>query len=64
MPLQVHQLIMTPGNRQKFICQDGLSPTDKIQIGKIYNFGGDLMFQNCGPQFEYAILNHAKWNMF
>ena len=48
MSTTVHTLLILPGSTMKFFCQDGLSPLEQMNIGKIFNFGGNLKPINCG----------------
>ena len=67
MSINIHQLILFPGNKVNFLCTDGLAKMDIYNIDKIYNFGGKIKAKNCGIQNEYVVLAqtyhqmHALW---
>ena len=56
MSINIHQLIIKPGNDVKFVCDDGLSLADVMNIKRIYRFGGSVNFINCGIEYEFALL--------
>ena len=45
---------MMPGDVVQFFCKDGLSPATVFQIERIYRFGGNMKFVNCGVGNMYA----------
>ena len=63
MSTTIHNLIVLPGNQVRFFCADGLSPLDVSNIQRLFRFGGDLKFINCGPANEYAGLFQAQSDM-
>ena len=52
----VHSVILLPGDTLRYFCEDGLSPLDIGNVGKILNFGGNIVPVNCGASNEYATL--------
>ena len=64
MSLHIHQLIMHEGSSVNIYFKDGLSAIDVLEIRKIFRFGGNFEFINCGAKNEFITLKHAKSDMF
>ena len=60
----IHQLILLPGGKVKYFCKDVLSSLDVMQVGKILNFGGNLVPVNCGTANQYVALWQAYLDMW
>ena len=56
---QIHQLLIRPGSKVNLVCKDGLSAATVYNIDKIYNFGGNLKFVDCGTPEIWAGLFQA-----
>ena len=63
MSTSLNSVIILPGSRADFYCADGLSPVDKQNIQKIFNFGGQLKFANCGVENMWVAFQLAKGTM-
>ena len=48
MTSNLHSLIINPGVTLTYVCENGLTPMDKLHVGQILNFGGHLKAENCG----------------
>ena len=59
----IHQLIIEPNATVRLVCKDGLSAATVYNIDKIYHFGGNLKFVDCGAGAIYAGLYQASGNM-
>ena len=63
MSTHLHQLLLLPGNNVKLFCTDGISPLTVMNIQKIYNFGGNIKFKNCGASDEWIAMSQATDDM-
>ena len=61
--MTIHSTIMLPGSTYEFVCVDGLSPLDVLNIEHIFHFGGDMRFVNCGADNEYVAMYQARDDM-
>ena len=64
MSKQIHQLIIRHGSNVNIVCKDDLSAAAIYNIDKIYRFGGDLKFVECGTPAIWAGLYHAFSSMY
>ena len=64
MGSKINRVIILPGGQVNFYCKDGLSSIDVLQIQRIYLFGGNLKFVNCGAFNESIGLDMAIRDMF
>ena len=62
MPV-IHNLVLDVSNTATFYCTDGLSPLEKYNIENFYNFGGNIVFKDCGVPEEIQILDKAWIDM-
>ena len=56
MSTSVHQLLILPGGTVDFLCIDGMSALDVLNIEHLFNFGGELQFVNCGAENIWVAL--------
>ena len=63
MSLTIHNMILQPGDTLNYICTDGLSTTDILNIENLFNFGGNIVPQNCGTSQEFLIIDKALRDM-
>ena len=63
MSTSVNSLILVPGSTSVMYCKDGLSPIDVNHIKKFFNFGGNVVFNNCGASTQFSTLWKAKADM-
>ena len=60
----IHQLIIEPGSDVRLLCKDGLSAATVYNIDKIYHFGGNFKFVDCGAGAIQAGLDQATESMY
>ena len=53
MSTNINTTIILPGSYFNIFCKDGLSPLDVLHIKTIYNFGGNIKFQDCGGENQF-----------
>ena len=64
MSTKIHELLILPGSKVRFLCVDGLSPATVLDIDHIFSFGsGKMEFVNCGAGNIYMALQQAFYTM-
>ena len=48
MSTNVHSAVILPGATMKVYCVDGMSALEVLNVQKLFNFGGQMKFENCG----------------
>ena len=56
-------MILIPGNTFTVVCDDGMSSGNISILGRLFNFGANIRFENCGAATDLDILNKAKVDM-
>ena len=59
----IHQLIIEPGSDVRLLCKDGLSAATVYNIDRIYHFGGNFKFVDCGAGAIWTGLDQAWGSM-
>ena len=63
MLTHIHQLIIPPNQTVRLLCRDGMSAATVVNIDRIYNFGGEVKFVECGAGAIWAGLEQATDNV-
>ena len=50
MSTSAHSVFLLPKGTLNVFCIDGLSAFEIENVKKFYNFGGNVTYNNCGPE--------------